>query len=588
MNEFTLLRVCKGLKKFSVTEDEVLNLSKDISSRTLEFPQDESFKSASQFLSSTAQHFILDKNFFVRAYPEGDYKYFSKSITAMLSEDEVLEKDGLYENIHNKRNRGERMRSEGSPEAPTDEDFEDAAKTAKKSQDYADFSDTETGALLNLSKGAPSGGMTTKGSIKGAIDEYERLYRAGFSTDAEILTLSRYYPQDSKLAKLAGDIIENGEPMVVGGPASVEVVDREGHLITMDAMDKAFKKFMGNIRTRNAMVLHSDVQVGWALPAYINKSGQIFKSGVYKNHLFFITEMRNDTKIAERVKEQVKEGRIRSYSIAGSALSTDSELVQEDGRDKIITKVTELELAEVTVCEQGVNQGAHFNLLKAHGSKESDSCIDGSCLITLEKEQAGPGSGVPNGGVTGGNYNKFYGAFDPDKDLPKSGELVETYSMDNTTQGSMSPGLESYSEYNEDKAKETLEDAFANNLREVVKMGTLQGSSEEKKAVKDSVKNSSLESLKRYVDGAPKSDSFDTDKGTLAEIFDTPEEILAQTERIREKYGWPKEKEALEELADMTNNPESGGTWQRGTSVTTAGEDDQTLDITKSEDCGCN
>ena len=90
------------------------------------------------------------------------------------------------------------------------------------------------------------------------------------------------------------------------------------------------------------------------------------------------------------------------------------------------------------------------------------------------------------------------------------------------------------------------------------------------------------------MNGAPKSDSFDTDKGTLAEIFDTPEEILAQTERIREKYGWPKEKEALEELADMTNNPESGGTWQRGTAVTTAGQDDQTFDITKSEDCGCN
>ncbi len=559
MNEFTLLRVCKGLKEFSVTNSEVLDLSKDVSSRTLAFPEDGSFGAASQFLSSTAQSLVLDKTSFDRAYPEGDYKYFSKSHTAMISKDEVAE----------------------------DEDGLDVAELVKGTE-FIDFSNTETGSLINLSKAAPSGGMTTKGSIKGAIDEYERLYKAGFSSDAEILTLSRYYPQDTKLSKLAGAIIERGEPMVVGGPASVEVVDKEGHLITMDAMGKAFKKFMGNIRTRNAMVLHSDVQVGWALPAYINKSGQIFKSGVYKNHLFFITEMRSDTKIAERVREQVKEGRIRSYSIAGSAISTDSELVQEDGKDKIITKVTELELAEVTVCEQGVNQGAHFNLLKAHGSKESGSCIDGSCLIKLEKEQAGAGSGVPHGTDTGGNYNAFYGGFDPDKDLPKSGELVETYSMDNTTQGSMSPGLESYSEYNEDKAKEILEDEFANNLREVVKMGTLQGSAEEKKAVKDSVKSSSLESLKRYVNGAPKSDSFDTDAGTLSEIYRTPEEILAQTERIREKYGWPKEKEALEELKDMANNPKSRGTWQRGTAVTTAGEEEQTLDITKSDDCGCN
>jgi hypothetical protein len=301
--------------------------------------------------------------------------------------------------------------------------------------------------------------------------------------------------------------------MVVGGPASVEVVDREGHLITMDAMDRAFRKFMGNIRTRNAMVLHSDVQVGWALPAYINKAGQIFKSGVYENHLFFITEMRNDTKIADRVKEQVKEGRIRSYSIAGSAINTDSELIQEKGKDKIVTKVTELELAEVTVCEKGVNEGAHFNLLKAHGSEKSGTCIDGSCLITLEKEQ---------------------------------------------------------SEYNEDKVEEVIEydEELNKRLQEVFKMVT--------------GKSSSLEKLQSFVKAEV------GPKGTLTEIYDTPKEIIEETEKIREKYGWPKEKEALNELKDMKNNPESRGTTQRGTAVTTAGEDYQTLDINKSKDCGCN
>ena len=571
MNEFTLLRVCKDIRNHSVTNDEIKHLVKDVSTRTLSFPKTNNFKSSTDFLVNTASQFSLDKSFFTRAYPQGDYSYFSKAMQDYIEEDEIIEKDGLYENIHAKRERGESMRSEGDPDAPTDEDFEDAAKTAKKSV-YLDFSNTETGELLNLSKAAPSGGMTTKGSIKDAIDEYERLYKAGFSTGAEILTLSRYYPKNKVYAQLAGDVLENGEPMVVGGPASVEMVDREGHLITMDAMDRAFRKFMGNIRTRNAMVLHSDVQVGWALPAYINKAGQIFKSGVYENHLFFITEMRNDTKIADRVKEQVKEGRIRSYSIAGSALETDSELIQEKGRDKIITKVTELELAEVTVCEKGVNEGAHFNLLKAHGSENSGTCIDGSCLIKLEKEQAGPGSGVAGGGVTGGNYNKFYGGFDPDKDLPNAGKTVEEYalSMDNNTQGSMSPGLESYSEYNEDKVEEIVEydEELKKRQQEVFKMVT--------------GKRSSLEQLKSFIKAEV------GPKGTLTEIFETPEEILERTEEIREKHGWPKEKEALNELADMKNNPESRGSTQRGTAVTTAGEDYQTLDINKSEDCGCS
>ena len=41
-------------------------------------------------------------------------------------------KRGLYANIHAKRKRGERMRKKGDPGAPTDQDFKDAAKTAKK------------------------------------------------------------------------------------------------------------------------------------------------------------------------------------------------------------------------------------------------------------------------------------------------------------------------------------------------------------------------------------------------------------------------------------------------------------------------
>jgi len=95
-------------------------------------------------------------------------------------------------------------------------------------------------------------------------------------------------------------------------------------------------------------------------------------------------------------------------------------------------------------------------------------------------------------------------------------------------------------------------------------------------------KRSSLEQLKSFIKAEV------GPKGTLTEIFETPEEILERTEEIREKHGWPKEKEALNELADMKNNPESRGTTQRGTAVTTAGEDYQTLDINKSEDCGCS
>ena len=243
-------------------------------------------------------------------------------------------------------------------------------------------------SILFLEKGMEAteniDGKVTIKNIEKALDEYKRLHTAGFSTPAELLTLSRAYPDNQiyiKSLKKMG--ISDDDKLVIGGPASIELVDREGHLITTDALAKAFDKYMDNFRTRNAMVLHSDVQVGWALPAYISKGGQIYKSGVSGKGLFFITELRNDTKIAKKVAEQIHSGKLKSYSIAGSAIKTQN--IQKGLQD--IMQVDELELAEVTVCEKGVNQGASFDIIKSPQSHRT--CIDGSCLISKEDDGEG-------------------------------------------------------------------------------------------------------------------------------------------------------------------------------------------------------
>ena len=113
-------------------------------------------------------------------------------------------------------------------------------------------------AILPIEK--QDSGQVTLEDIAPALDEYQRLYKAGIASKAEILTLSRAFPDDTTYSK---EVIKMGEvdPTVLGGPASVELIDREGHLITTDALEKAFTKYMANFRTRNAMVLHSDVQV---------------------------------------------------------------------------------------------------------------------------------------------------------------------------------------------------------------------------------------------------------------------------------------------------------------------------------------
>ena len=242
--------------------------------------------------------------------------------------------------------------------------------------EYKSWLSSEDETIVSLEKA--QSGRTTLEDIADGLDEYKRLHIAGLASPAELVTLHRAFPDNVEYEE-ACEALKNDEGefsfMVVGGPASVEVVDREGHLITTDALKKAFKKYMKNFRGRNVMVMHSDVQVGHALPVYISKAGNVFKSGVDDKGLFFIAELRDDTKISNRVRDQIEKGGMKSYSIAGSATKS-KDIKKSDGSS--ILQVDDMELAEVTICEKGVNQNAHFELLK--GDKAEGSCVDGSCL----------------------------------------------------------------------------------------------------------------------------------------------------------------------------------------------------------------
>lgn len=251
----------------------------------------------------------------------------------------------------------------------------------------------DTGVIF-LEKSLPQFqiGRTVKEAIFPAIKEYGKLYKAGLASPAEILTLHRYYPENpeykAEVEKL--ELMDGAsEPMVVGGPASVEMVDKEGHLVTVEALDKAFKRFMKNFRARNIQVLHSDVQVGWVLPAYITKDGRIFSSGVDDKQLWVISELRGDTKIANRVADEIKNGNMRSYSIAGSAEGTET---VEKGLNKFL-KVKDMELSEITLCPRGMNPGAMFDILKSDEEKSGPTVE--TLLKSLEEDVLSiPGFGV--------------------------------------------------------------------------------------------------------------------------------------------------------------------------------------------------
>jgi hypothetical protein len=185
------------------------------------------------------------------------------------------------------------------------------------------------------------------------------------TTRGDRLILLQDPSAQEKLVELHGgiEILSKAElrrDFVIAGYASVEVIDKEGHKITVDALREAVPRFMANPQYRNVNVFHSDVQVGVVLPYWKNpENGKVHRTRVNDKGWFVVCKLRDDLEIADKVKDEIIRGNIRSFSIAGNA--RDKHLVYEDG--KSFYKIDLLDLYEVTLCESPVNQESRFEVL---------------------------------------------------------------------------------------------------------------------------------------------------------------------------------------------------------------------------------
>lgn len=145
---------------------------------------------------------------------------------------------------------------------------------------------------------------------------------------------------------------------IVAGYASVSIVDREGHKITIQALKEAVKRFMSEVYYRPINVFHSDVTVGRVLPKWTSpKTGEIVTTHVDDTGWYIVAEVRDDVEIADKVWEEIERGNIRSFSIAGSSKAKHEGY--ENG--KFLTKITKLDIYEVTLCEEPVNPMSKFD-----------------------------------------------------------------------------------------------------------------------------------------------------------------------------------------------------------------------------------
>ena len=111
--------------------------------------------------------------------------------------------------------------------------------------------------------------------------------------------------------------ILKSDNLVIGGYASIEMVDKQNDLITLEALGEAVDKYMKITKFRNVMTNHSNVQVGEVIPSYRDKTGKLWKTQVDDVGFFVVIKMREDIEKAKEVGREIRNGSLRSFSIGG-------------------------------------------------------------------------------------------------------------------------------------------------------------------------------------------------------------------------------------------------------------------------------
>ena len=165
--------------------------------------------------------------------------------------------------------------------------------------------------------------------------------------------------QPERLSGLS--LLKGSSDLVVAGYASVELVDKQGDLITRSALKDAFKKFMTEPKYRNVQLAHSNIQVGEVIPNYTDTEGRMWKSEVDDAGMFVVVQLRNDIEKAREVAAEVRKGNLTGFSIGGQAFKR---VNKSDNTHGSYQEISKLELHEITICEKGINPEATFKILK--------------------------------------------------------------------------------------------------------------------------------------------------------------------------------------------------------------------------------
>jgi len=146
------------------------------------------------------------------------------------------------------------------------------------------------------------------------------------------------------------------EKRIIRGIASLEEVDRDKEIIALEAIEKSLEGYKQNPIIR---FKHQE-PIGRAIPeqTFVDRMDKAFIVTAY------ITDK---TQTGKEAWALIEEGIIKSFSIGGKVL--EKEAVKENGRE--ITKITSMELYEVSVVDIPSNRKSFFEVIAKSIGKQS-------------------------------------------------------------------------------------------------------------------------------------------------------------------------------------------------------------------------
>ncbi|AGC34488.1 prohead protease [Haloarcula virus HVTV-2] len=218
--------------------------------------------------------------------------------------------------------------------------------------------------------------------------------------------------------------------MIIWGPASVEVVDKEGDKIRASALEDALPQLL---RRQRLSLEHSDQLVGEILenfetdePITVEVDGKTFEREEFPTDVLELDDMEpslfvagkiwDDTRQSRQAQKDIENGDLDSYSISGESLVATTKYEEGD----VVNDIKELDLSAVTLCEEGMNQKAKFGVVsKADGdarTDEGDNVENGQAAVS--KGARGPAGVHADGTIhivknMGDNESESDGASNP-------------------------------------------------------------------------------------------------------------------------------------------------------------------------------